>query len=145
MRPLVSDAAAPLRRALLVETLVIADTEKLLFDLEVPAPAILRHMYARVKPLETKVRAANGGAAAKGSAILVVLVFEVDPEAKERVKKRYYTLILGSTMEGQGLAETTFAGVATLPNGAPIALYECTPPASSPPSFMDQMKGLLQS
>jgi hypothetical protein len=144
VKPLVTDAAAPLRRSLYVETLVIADTGKLMFDIDVPAPAILRHVYARVKPLETKVRAVNGSAAAKGSAILVVLVFEVDPEAKELVKKRYYTLLLGSTMEGQGLAEMMFAGIATLPNGAPIAVYDCTP-ASSEPTYIDQMKRLLES
>ena len=128
MKPLISDAAAPMRRALHVDTLVIADDEKVFFDLEVPGPAILRKVYARVKSVETKVRAAHGGAAAKGDAILLVLVFEVDPAAAP-VTKSYYALLLGSVIEGAAVADLLFCDVATLPNGAPIALYERTPTA----------------
>lgn len=139
--PVVSDAAAPLRRALYVETLVITDTDKVLFEVDIPAPAILRKVIARVKPLETKVRGAHGGAAAKGDAILLVLVFEVDPEAAP-IAKSYYALLLGSIIEGAAVADLLYCDIATLPNGAPIALYERTP-TKQPSHFMEQLRGLV--
>lgn len=121
--PLISDVARPMRRSLHLETLKLLDGERSMFDLLVPAPAVLRSALAR----QFQVKQHVIGAEPKHG-IAIVLTFEIDPEAAP-IARRYYALPYGVTMEGAHIAELVFETIATLPNGAPVAIYAMPPPA----------------
>jgi hypothetical protein len=120
---LVSDAAKPMRRALHLETLKLLDEERAQFDLQIPAPAVLRSAIARAFTTEQRVIGSK-----PKTGIALVLTFEVDPDAAP-IARRYYALPYGIVIEGAHLAEFVFELVATLPNGAPVALYSMPSPA----------------
>lgn len=119
---LVSDAARPQKRALHIETLKLTDDNHALFDLRIPAPAVLRSAIARQFQVKKHV---IGGEAQQG--IALVLTFEIDPGA-EPIARRYYALSYGVEIEGPQVEEMMFELVASLPNGAPVAIYSLTPP-----------------
>jgi hypothetical protein len=122
VHPLISDLARPFRRTLHLETLKLLDDEHAQFDLQVPAPAVLRSAIARQFQVQKKIIGAQ-----PQSGIAIVLTFEVDPDAA-RVARRYYALPLGVTVEGAHAAQFIFETIATLPNGAPVAIYSMPKP-----------------
>lgn len=122
MRPLISDAARPMKRTLHLETLKLLDHERAQFDLLIPGPAVLRSAIARSFQVKKHVIGAEAE-----TGVALVLTFEIDPDA-EPVPRRYYALPYGITIEGAHLAELLFETMATLPNGAPVAIYSLPPP-----------------
>lgn len=126
MTTLVSDAAAPIRREIDVQTITLTDDVKLEYELAVRAPAVLRDVYARAVGMKGRVVGSP-----KREAIVIALVYEVDPEGSP-ITRCYYVLPFGRTAEGAAVAEMVFAGIATLSNGAPIAIYELPPRPPAP-------------
>jgi hypothetical protein len=128
MNPLISDAGRPMRRALHSATLRIEDAERTQFELLIPAPAIVRHVDARVLSVPSPV---VGGK--PRTVFIPILTLEVDPQALP-IKKRFYVLLYGKVASGLELAEWVFVGAANLPNGMPLAVYELPPGPPAPQS-----------